>query len=46
MKKEDGRKKNGGHPNSGRKPKADEEKVNNIMIEAIVKILKMTLKKN
>lgn len=35
MKKEDGRKRNGGHPNSGRKPKADEEKVNNIMIEAL-----------
>lgn len=40
MKKEDGRKKNGGHPNSGRKPKADEEKVNNIMLLAIKEFYK------
>ena len=33
--KEDKRKYNGGNKNAGRKPKVDEEKANNIMVEAI-----------
>ena len=41
MKKEDGRKNNGGHANSGRKPKADEEKVNNIMLSAMREFYKV-----
>lgn len=38
--KEDRRKYNGGNKNAGRKPKADEEKVNNIMIEALKEFYK------
>ena len=41
MKKVDGRKNNGGHPNSGRKPKADEEKVNNVMLSAMREFYKV-----
>lgn len=32
---EDGRKNNGGHKNAGRKPKADEEKVNTLFVNAL-----------
>jgi len=35
MEKEDKRKNNGGHKSAGRKPKADEEKVNSLFISAL-----------
>ena len=38
MNKEDGRKNNGGHPNSGRKSKVEEKKANYIFTEALKKI--------
>ena len=37
---EDKRKNNGGHKTAGRKPKADEEKVNNIFLSALKELYK------